>query len=91
MPPLYATLRRSDMIAADVPLLTGDTTEDIRTIRLYLMDLQRRLETPLDTGWATNVAAATDKVLNTGDTLADVVNVLGSLIQVLLTKGVLNG
>jgi hypothetical protein len=78
------------MLTSDVPMLTGNIPVDVQALRLWCLDLQKRLEEPLDTGWFTNVATATDKTLLVGDALSDVINVLGTLIQLLLLKGILN-
>jgi hypothetical protein len=70
-------------------MLTGNIPVDVQALRLWCLDLQKRLEEPLDTGWFTNVATATDKTLMVSDALTDVINVLGTLLQLLLVKGIL--
>jgi len=71
-------------------MFTGDIAADLQALRSWCLDLQRRLEEPLDIGWFTDVAAETDKTLMASDALTDVINVLGTLMQLLLAKGVLD-
>lgn len=77
------------MLTSDVPMLTGNIPVDVQALRLWCLDLQKRLEEPLDTGWLTNVTVQ-DKTLLVGDLLTDVINTLGTLLQVLLAKGILS-
>lgn len=76
------------MLTADVPLMTGDATRDIQLLRGYLTDLQAMIEEPMDLGWSV-VGTSESKTLVAGGTLGDLYNVVGTLVRLLVTKGIL--
>jgi hypothetical protein len=76
------------MLTADVPLMTGDNAKDIQLLRGYLTDLQALIEEPIDVGWSV-VGTSESKVLVAGGTLGDLYNLVGTLVQLLLAKGIL--
>jgi hypothetical protein len=76
------------MLTADVPLMTGDNAKDIQLLRGYLTDLQAMIEEPIDIGWSV-VGTTESKTLTAGGTLGDLYNVVGTLVRLLVTKGIL--
>jgi hypothetical protein len=76
------------MLTADVPLMTGDDTRDIQLLRGYLTDLQAMIEEPMDLGWSV-VGTSESKTLIAGGTLGDLYNLVGTLVRLLLVKGIL--
>lgn len=76
------------MLTADVPLMTGDNSRDIQLLRGYLTDLQALIEEPIDVGWSV-VGTSESKTLVAGGTLGDLYNLVGTLVQLLLAKGIL--
>jgi hypothetical protein len=76
------------MLTPDVPLMSGDTMKDIQLLRGYLTDLQAMIEEPMDLGWSV-VGTSESKTLVAGGTLGDLYNVVGTLVRLLVTKGIL--
>lgn len=85
------------MIVPEIPLFTDDVRINIDLIVSYLYNLQdalsnldtQPLDSGVDTGWSTS-GVVTDKSLSVGDTLAQTQHVLGTLIAVLISKGILS-
>lgn len=75
-----------------VPLMTGEVRKDVDRIVKYLSDLNDYLAARgvPSTGWVAT-GTVTDTTLTAGDTLAATQDVLGTLIQYLLSKGELAG
>jgi hypothetical protein len=76
------------MLTPDVPLMSGDNAKDIQLLRGYLTDLQAMIEEPLDLGWSV-VGTSESKTLVAGGTLGDLYNVVGTLVRLLVAKGIL--
>jgi hypothetical protein len=81
-------VRYEPVLTPDVPLMTGDTMKDMQLLRGYLTDLQAMIEEPMDIGWSV-VGTSESKTLVAGGTLGDLYNVVGTLVKLLLVKGIL--
>lgn len=69
------------------PQLTGDNTRDILALHRYLYEVL--IDVQADDGWLIS-GVVEDRTLTVGDSLAATQQVLGTLIAVLVERGILS-